>query len=482
MAGKPGKLWSTPGLSEYVCSLYAEGVTARGIIPKVAEKFRLSLTIYQVQNHAQGKGVTFGTRVPLSLIEPAQGYAVSDPVPPKFKHPTGWEPHVEIDGAKAIAVSEPVLVENPDHEWLIKGWGLDPSRWRIVGTLKTRRWQTDTPIEKDSTDCRCDPKQSVRHHEKRWSHYYRAELEQVDPSVVEKTDALLEEIRKHKPRKVSPPGGDLAFFVALADTQMGKADGDGTEGIIQRCLERIDRVEARIHALRQSGYKLGTLYLAGMGDLVESCGDFYEQQTWKTQLNRRDQVKVMRRLVVKALERWTPLFPRAVVTAVGGNHGENRRNGKSFTDFADNDDVAIFEQVEEILSANPSAYGHVKFRIPKDDLSLCFDVHGVPIGITHGHVAGKGSGRSEKKMLDWWAKQAHGQQPVGDAQILVSAHYHSFARIEDGRKTWLQCPTLDGGSEWFRNQSGKESRPGLLTFVAGESAGDGRGIEAVEVL
>lgn len=207
--------------------------------------------------------------------------------------------------------------------------------------------------------------------------------------------------------------------------------------------------------------------------LTGNCGSYYPQQAFRTDLNRRDQIKVMRRLILKAMERWAPLFDRVVVPVVGGNHGENRAEGKSYTDFADNDDVAIFEQVQEILAANPSTYGHVSFLIPNHELSLTLDMGGEIVGMTHGQVFGKGTAAQPgKRAIDWWMKQAHGQQPIGGARIMFSAHYHHLLVTEMGSKTHFQCPALESGSEWYTNQSGQSARAGMLTVRIGKNVSE----------
>jgi hypothetical protein len=99
------------------------------------------------------------------------------------------------------------------------------------------------------------------------------------------------------------------------------------------------------------------------------------------------------------------------VAAIGGNHGENRKNGKAFTTLGDNDDVALVESVAEIFQANPEAYGHIRFAIPTDELSLTIEVHGQIIGITHGHLARSGQG-VEGKLRRWIADQTLGRQKL----------------------------------------------------------------------
>lgn len=397
-----------------------------------------------------------------TLTEPSDGYAASVvATAPQHQHPKGWEPHVEISGSRGTVVAEPTEDENPDKERLLRKANLDPTRWRIVGRMGCRMWQAVFPVKEKVGD-----KYATTGYEKRWLYYHKFEVEEIDPVREADTVALIEEIRTHAFIPGDRPTGDDAFVVALADPQMGKGDGDGVHGTTTRLLEDIGSVERRVADLRKIGRKLETLYLFGVGDLIENCADFYPQQTFRVQLNHRDQVKVMRRLIVKMIERWSPMFDRVVVGCVGGNHGERRKDGKSFTDFADNDDVAIFEQVEEIVGANPSAYGHVSFRIPKDELALTFDVAGEIVGITHGHLFRKG------KAMEWWAKQAHGQQPIGDARILITGHYHHLLFGGEGAKTHIQCPALEGASDWYRNISGQHSNRGLLTLRVGKNVAE----------
>ena len=53
---------------------------------------------------------------------------------------------------------------------------------------------------------------------------------------------------------------------------------------------------------------------------------------------------------------------------------------------------------------------------------------------------------------------------MGDADILISGHFHHLFVINEGKRTLMQCPSVDGGSEWFENISGKNSYSGTLTF------------------
>ncbi len=146
------------------------------------------------------------------------------------------------------------------------------------------------------------------------------------------------------------------------------------------------------------------------------------------------------------------------------------RNGKAFTSFGDNDDVAIFEQAQEVLDA--AGYDkQMRWVTPEEDLTVTLDVFGQILGLAHGHQA-HGGGGPQGKTLAWRRRMADMRHPIGDADILVTGHYHHLHIHADGPKTWLLCPSLEGGSEWFAAGGGPPSvgqrhavRPGTLSFT-----------------
>jgi predicted phosphodiesterase len=278
---------------------------------------------------------------------------------------------------------------------------------------------------------------------------------------------LIEEIRKHKPRAKKEITGNASLVVCAADWQTGKRDGDGLKGLVGRWLQAIDDVEIRYKELKKMGRPVDSITVLCLGDLVEGCDGHYDIQTFTVEVDRRDQVKIARRLLRDALIRWSKIAPEITVAVIGGNHGENRKNGKAFTTLNDNDDVALVESVAEIFAANPEAYGHIKFAIPKEELSLTVEVCGKIIGITHGHLARSGQG-VEGKLRRWIADQTLGRQSIGDCDILVSGHYHSLKLADWGGVKWLQAPALDGGSVWWSQSTGETADVGVLTFVVSE--------------
>jgi predicted phosphodiesterase len=379
---------------------------------------------------------------------------------PRPKHKPGWEPGFEWDGRKGVITSEPSGSPQPPQFTALLGElceaiGEDAADYEIVGDIQVRRWQ-QTPGDE-------------------YLYYHRATISRRsgagadDPDV----DALLAAVAKRKPRTTrEAKTGGAGLVVAIADVQIGKSDGDGVEGTVRRLNDLIGQVEDRWRELRKIGVPLETLYPCFMGDLFEGCAGNYAQQMFRTVLDNREQRKVLRAFVDAALDRWSLLAPRVALKVVGGNHGEEREAGKSFTTFADNKDVAVVEDVCYAHSKNPDRYSNVSFAIPNDDLTLTFDHDGVIIGLAHGHQAGFGSGDPKSKIDRWWRGQMAGQQAIGDADILISGHFHNAFMQTIGRRTHFGCPALEGGSDWYRNISGMDNKPGVLSFVVNGSGWD----------
>lgn len=371
----------------------------------------------------------------------------------QLSHPNGWEPSVEWSGKGGTIATGPMEHEPTDAIWetLIRDWGLDPKTTRIVpGSVQVRGWDAN-----------------IGGGEIKRLFYYRATIE---PTIRAEDQADIEALCKlaerRKPTRIEEPAGDLTLLVALSDWQLGKGEGGGSPATTERILRSVDRMTARVKELRKAGRAPDQLALIGLGDLVEQCSGHYEMQTFTVDLDRRQQMRLGRRLLLAFIEAGVELGLPVLLGAVPGNHGENRRNGKAFTTWTDNDDLAIVEQVAEILEANPSRYGAV--AIPQgalaEDLTMTLDLSGVPTGFAHGHQMRQGA---EK----WWQGQALGRQPVGDAELLITGHYHHLRISEGTGRTWLQAPAMDGGSHWWTAQTGQNSPPGTLSLLVGRQAG-----------
>lgn len=392
---------------------------------------------------------------------------LSVPEPPKRglrrpEHPKGWEPGVTYDPASGSGSITVQSDDEPDPaiwDHLIADWGLDPERCAIVpGSVQIRAWDAN-----------------VGDGNIRRLKYYRATIEARRPAESRAdVEALCAQVMKRKPRKPVTVDDPRAMVVSLSDWQVGKGDGDGSAGTVERLLEARDRLVERLKLLRRINRPVGTLYLVGLGDIVEGCSQHYASQTFTADLDRAQQNRLARRLILQYVDAVVDLVPRIVLGAVPGNHGENRQAGKAFTNVAtDNDDLTVFETVGEIMAANPDRYSHVSVMLAQD-YTMALDIDGVVVAFTHGHTARK-SGHAAAVLEDWWRGQAMGRQTVADADILVAGHRHHFVCSEATGRTFLQCPAMDPGSEWFTAATGQHSPSGMLTFcVSRDIYGDRR--------
>lgn len=369
-------------------------------------------------------------------------------------HPTGWAPGLTLDDDGGVLTAPPspdppdwntLLAEWLPPSWSADDWTVDPESVRFTGW---DGWGRDEQNEAATS---------------RKQYSFRARIVPARHIRTVDMSHWRDAIRRAKPSK-RKHDGDRALVVCWSDWQIGKADGDGWRGTLDRFVDSIGAMQDRIR-----DEKPGALYVLSLGDMVEGCAGHYAQQTFTTQLNATQQQEVVTDMIVRGVKDLARHVGRMVVAPVGGNHGEVRRDGKSFTDFADNYDVSLFRHAKRTIAENVDAYGHVSFNIPTRELTQTLDVNGVLVGIVHGHQFA-GGGTVEQKAMRWWRGQMEGMQPVGDASILVSGHFHHLNVKRQGSRTWMQAPALDGGSDWFRDVSGLDSPPGTLSFVV-ESGG-----------
>lgn len=363
-----------------------------------------------------------------------------------------WVAGVDLgeDGTGTIASRPSEVNEAPEWDALLARWGYDPDRFEVAGPVRVSEWEAQAAGGEVKT---------------LFAHRARIiarTVRRIDPAEL---DDLVRGVKATRRRPPKPTSTDpRGFGVALGDWQVGKGDGDGLEGTVRRLDRMIDQVGERLRwAVKHHG--VGVLGVFGLGDLGEGCTGFYPMQDFTVQADRRAQIKVVRRMIRDALREWSGEVPEVLVAAVGGNHGENRKDGKAFTTFADNDDVAVFEMVAEALSENPKAYGHIRWAIPEGELTQTVDLAGLNVGLAHSHTAAKG-GSPGDKVPNWWAKQMFAGLPLAPADLLLTGHYHHLIVRQVTRgKDWIQVPAMDGGSVWVEQSMGTVSSPGTVTFT-----------------
>ena len=369
----------------------------------------------------------------------------------KVNHPKGFEPSASFNQATRSGeiVSQPQKSNDIDwKEQLESYFGKDAHKYKVLeNQAEIRYW-----------DMAGNPPQRL--------YYFKAKIvssEQYMPD--EDFKKLLASAGKLKKNTTKKPLKDSkTFCIALADFQIGK---EGTEQAIERFIDYIPKIKAQIKQI-QKVEQLDQVLFAGLGDLVESCSNHYNMQEFSTIMDERSQQKVARRMIYTLIKEIMPLFSKGLVCFIGGNHGENRKNGKAYTTFADNKDVMLAEELQEIFQESADYKKSLDFIIPDSELFMTIEVSDTVLLLLHGHQM-RGAGNSQAKARKWLSDQAFSRNATADADIVLHGHYHFFSAYESSDRLILQAPTLDSGSEWFENTKGDRSRAGMLTFVIGGS-------------
>lgn len=341
------------------------------------------------------------------------------------------------------------VLDNVSHDAILEKFGHDPQKVAIKGVLRESHkeyWSTDLE-------------------QMLWKHSYSFSVERRAEGAVKEIDvvALLNSMPKTIGQPVPSAGVNSTFVLDWADWQMGKKEGGGTEALIERLESAFASAIVRVKELRATGRKLEELVIFGGGDMIEGCV-IYPQQAFGIDLNRREQIRNTVAAILRGLTLLAPHFETVRVVAVPGNHGEHRITGNR-TEIGDNDDLLVFEMAEVACSSDPR-FKHVSFEIASNEISIATKVRGWVYGVTHGDVYGRGSGTGVRnKVFGWFKTMAANRHPVGAADVLLTHHFHHDAMEDWGNTLWVQNPTIDGGSHYFKEYSGHATRPGMNSWV-----------------
>lgn len=361
----------------------------------------------------------------------------------KTNTPESWRPRVEVGPDGGFVISTANNEGNtPGAEEILRERGLDPEEW-IVTSVRKGAWQTFHGDWLESVRVNITPARSVVERD--------FDLEQ-----------LVEHIQKWRPEKgIKMATGRGGYTHVGADKQIGKKAGSGgTDQTVGRILEATEASIQKFKGYQKMGLSFGTIVLPEVGDHVE--GNVSQggrlQGLAASDLGQTEQVRVARRMLLNQIKSFAPLAERILVPVINGNHDEVTRQVAA--DPADGWNVEIASAVQDACAENP-ALQHVEFRFPASGhQTLAVDVDGTLLGLFHGHQFS----RDVEKYLNG---QAMGQTAIGGADVWISGHYHHFKSQDVGARLWVQAPTVDPGSDWYRDRTGASSRPGVLTMVIG---------------
>lgn len=342
-------------------------------------------------------------------------------------------------------------INGKSHDEILRQFGHDPDKVEIATVL----WEKHRQYW------------SVDLNKMLWKHSYSFGLvkkkEEVNREFIDAVE-LMNSIEANPRPIVAQNGGTKSTFcLDWADWQMAKLEGGGSAGLIERLQKAFDAAEERIAELRSIGRALNELVIFGGGDMVEGCV-IYPNQSYEIDDHRRGQIKNTVAMIIKGIKQLAPHFDSVRVVVVPGNHGEHRIAGNRTT-IGDNDDLLVFEMAQLGIESDP-AFKHVSFEIADREISITTKVQGWTYGLTHGDVYGKTGGTGiRNKVFNWFKTMAGNRHPVGVSDVLLTHHFHHDAMEDWGATLWVQNPTMDGGSHYFKEATGHDTKPGMNSWV-----------------
>lgn len=355
---------------------------------------------------------------------------------PKIEASPNFRPGIEFDGTEGIATT-PGLKDKPNFDEFLVDAGFNPEEIEIVGVPKTSRWQ-----QREGGD---------------WLTSYRFSFRKRNPDI--NLPALIAQAKKAKPI-VTKGGKDFALIICPADLQVGKTGSrGGTQELVQRVMQSFIKLEKLAGAK-----KFERIYILDMGDIIESVSNKASlNQLEGNDLSPMQQTDLAASLMFDLIKRMVKFAP-VTYGSIASNHCQNRVNGQQVGKPGKDDwGIVIAQQLRRLTT---ELGWDVDYLIPQPhDEGFAFQYGVNTIGVVHGHQVARPEG-----IPTWWANSTFGNQWAAPCNLLITGHFHHLRVVElsqhinGGSKYWVQCPTNDNGSDWFRLNAGTDSDTGILAI------------------
>ena len=355
---------------------------------------------------------------------------------PKITAPSNFRPGVEFDGLEGTATTEG-LPDQPNFDDFLRERGYPPEEYEIVGTPRTSQWQR---------------------YDGDWLTSYRFSFRKRASSV--DLPALLAAARRSKPLVSPKRTTDYALVICPADLQVGKTGSrGGTPELIERVMQSFTKLE---RLAKEKKYE--RIFILDMGDIIESVSNKASMnQLEGNDLSVPQQTDLAASLMFDLIKRMVKIAP-VTYGSVASNHCQNRVNGQQVgKPGLDDWGIVILQQLRRLTS---ELSWDVQYLIPQPyDEGFAFQYGVNTIGVVHGHQVSRPDG-----IPKWWQTQTFDDTSWSAAcNTLITAHFHHLKVTElvqhakGGSKYWVQCPTSDSGSDWYRNAGGGgDSSTGIL--------------------
>ncbi|WP_068059369.1 hypothetical protein [Nocardia xishanensis] len=356
-----------------------------------------------------------------------------------------YRPRTEFDGrAGGYIQTGPLPTAPASYTELLEQFGYNPDEVEIVGHPRVSRWQGFSG---------------------EWLAAYRFRIApKAAPSNVDDLLARINAWTAHQP--VAAPGPHV-FNLQCSDLQIAKVDNGGTETIVEKFLETVDRAVAEYNSLKPRG--IAGVHILFPGDCIEGNQSQDGRNWWRTEYGVTTQTRILRRLMLHTVEQFAPLTDQVWMSVVNGNHDQAQRFQNTNPGDGWATECAI--SVADALKMNPAAFGHVTVEVPDPEQGFMTVARGDTIfTIAHGHQWKGGASAKHSHAFTWWSDQAFHQQNPAGAHVLAHGHFHSWAVETSKTRTRICSPTFDGGSNYYRDLTGAEAKRGGLIYLtrAGE--------------
>jgi predicted phosphodiesterase len=348
------------------------------------------------------------------------------------------------DESVVSVVTSTELAHEQLHDFITERGGIIPDGY--VATMLTAKynpnaWTRDKPYDDSGRQAPAVTRGA-------WSYTFKISKRADRQSLV---DDLMQLTKRKAVKRVEQKTDEL-FVFAMGDSQLGKPDGDGTEGIIRAWTQSL--AAARSNWLAQGR---PSVLIAGLGDHLEGNQSQGGRNFYRSDLTISEQLRVFRRMLLRTIDTFIEA-PSITVGVVNGNHDDIQRF--QTTDASDGHATESTIAVGEALALNPARYGHVQIYVPgKDQDHLVLEVNGTNFVLIHGHQWSRG------KAMEWWEKQTFNNHPAGAGHILIHGHEHEFQISSRRDRLVITTPALESESTWFKDKYGAVGRRGVLTFT-----------------
>jgi len=371
--------------------------------------------------------------------------------PKEWQKRKNWNPATG-EGEMVTGFIEPV----EEFSSLLERFGWNPETVEIDGTVNA--WYKEQPWPKDEEGNEITDGERPN----LVSYFFKVRTREFNldlPSMYQASQ------QAPLPPYEGPRDADRVAVVAFADAQIGKkASRGGTPELIERLKEKRAKLQYRL--LQNPPERM---ILAEVGDIFEGF-ESGGNPSFTNDLSLHQQMDMASTELVNFLKVMMP-FGHVDVLCVPSNHTQWRNGKQQLGHPGDDLGLLVHKQVEKIAQ---EAGWDVTWHFPGFfEEAVTLDVNGTVLGVVHGNQYMPGGA------VKWWSGMQHGGQPVGAADILLAGHYHHLHLYPTGRnpytkrtKWFVQAPTLDNGSDWYRNRTGDDSDPGLLVFDITEEGFD----------